>query len=293
MTGRFFVVATPIGNLGDISLRGREVLSEAALLLAEDTRHTQKLLRGLSIAFEDKQLLSCHQHNEMERLDLVLAALAQGKCVALVSDAGTPTLSDPGGRLIEKLIDEGTKIEVCPGASALLGALMGAGLNTTRFAFLGFLPKKGKERETRITSALLAGLSVAFYEAPERIEKTLQDLYEWVGPMKVVVARELTKKFETFHRGRLGSALTPSLVLKGEMVVVLEAPESPSKAWLMGLTEEAQHEATQARVVALAADTSLSPKAAAKELMLATGWSRKDAYDAIISARKKGSDLEG
>ncbi|MBL93199.1 MAG: 16S rRNA (cytidine(1402)-2'-O)-methyltransferase [Myxococcales bacterium] len=286
MTGRFFVVATPIGNLGDLTLRGQEVLSEAAVILAEDTRHSQKLLRGLSIAFEEKQLISCHQHNELDRLNLVLDALAEGKCVALVSDAGTPTLSDPGGRLIEKLIHQGIKIEVCPGASALLAALMGAGLNTTRFAFLGFLPKKGKERETRITSALVAGLSVAFYEAPERIEKTLQDLNQWVGPIKVVVARELTKKFETFHRGVLGSELAPPLVLKGEMVVVLEAPQAPAQAWLMGLSEEAQQEATRARVTALAADSSLSPKAAAKELMVATGWSRKEAYDAIVAARK-------
>jgi 16S rRNA (cytidine1402-2'-O)-methyltransferase len=139
---------------------------------------------------------------------------------------------------------------------------------------------------------LLAGLSVAFYEAPDRIEKTLNDLREWVGPLRVVVARELTKKFETFHRGTLGTELSPPLVKKGEMVVVLEAPEEQAKAWLLGLSDEAQKEATEARVQALAADTSLSTKAAAKELMSATGWSRKDAYDAIVLARRGEAELE-
>ena len=153
----------------------------------------------MNLNSEKKQFVSCHQHNEVNRVNWVLEALAEGRTLALISDAGTPTVSDPGGRLIEGLAQRDVTIQVCPGASAIMAALMGAGLNTTQFAFLGFLPKKGKERQDKIKASLVAQLSVVLYEALIA-EKTLEELHQTVGPLRVVVARELTK-FETFHRG--------------------------------------------------------------------------------------------
>ena len=288
MAGSFHVVATPIGNLGDLTQRAAEVLRAADFVLAEDTRHSQKLFQGLSLNITNTQFVSCHQHNEEGRLELVLNALNEGKNVALISDAGTPTISDPGGRLIEKLVAAEITINVCPGASAVMAALMGAGLNTTQFAFLGFLPKKGRERQERIRAALLAQLAVVLYEAPDRVEKTLAALFEICGPCRVVVARELTKKFEVFHRGVLGDdTLSPPLVLKGEMVVLVEAPVRPLKEWQLGLTLDEQETKTEAWVQAYALQDERPVKVVARELASKTGWSRKKAYDAILAHRKE------
>lgn len=289
MVGVFHVVATPIGNLGDLTSRAVEVLRAADFVLAEDTRHSQKLFQGLNLNVTNTQFISCHQHNEEGRTNLVLDALNDGKRVALISDAGTPTVSDPGGRLIERLVSSGITIHVCPGASAVMAALMGAGLNTTHFAFLGFLPKKGRERQERIRAALLAQLAVVIYEAPDRVEKTLSELFEICGPCRVVVARELTKKFEMFHRGILGESLTPPLVLKGEMVVLIEAPQKPLKEWQLGLTPQEQEKQADAWVQTYALQDERPVKVVAKELSVKTGWPRKKAYDAILTYRKEHS----
>ncbi len=286
MSGGFYVVATPIGNLGDLTTRGIEVLKNADMILAEDTRHSQRLFQGLGLHSAEKQFISCHQHNEESRLNLVLDVIQAGKSVALISDAGTPTVSDPGGRLIEELAKTGVAIQVCPGASAVMAALMGAGLNTTQFAFLGFLPKKGKERQRKIKSALLAELSVVLYEAPDRIEKTLDELYQLCGALRIVVARELTKKFETFHRGQLGEKLSPPLVCKGEMVIVIESPDKPMLEWQLGVSSEGQKEQQEVWLQAYALDETRSMKELAKELAQKTGWSRKKSYDAILAKRK-------
>ena len=290
MNGSFFVVATPIGNLDDLSPRARTVLSSADLILAEDTRHTYKLLKALNLHSENSKLLSCHQYNEQERVNQVVDEVALGRHVALVCDAGTPTVSDPGGRLIERLVASGVEVQVCPGPSAVLAALMGAGLNTTHFAFLGFLPKKGKERQARVRNALGTGLAAVFYESAERVEQTMMEFRDLCGPLRAVVARELTKKHETFHRGTLGESMTPPLVLKGEMVVVLEPPATGDPSWMMGLDPEQQSQALEKLVKQLAEDDSLPPKAAAKALMQETGWPRRKAYDAILAARQSRDD---
>ena len=287
MPGAFFVVATPIGNLGDLTTRAIDVLKRADIVLAEDTRHSQRLFQGMNLNSDKKQFVSCHQHNEVNRVNWVLEALAEGRTLALISDAGTPTVSDPGGRLIEALAQRDVTIQVCPGASAIMAALMGAGLNTTQFAFLGFLPKKGKERQDKIKASLVAQLSVVLYEAPDRIEKTLEELHQTVGPLRVVVARELTKKFETFHRGILGSELKPPLVSKGEMVIVIQAPDKPLREWQLGLSEEARAEKTDAWLEACLRDEGRSVKELARELAARTGWSRKKAYDAIITKKQQ------
>ncbi len=286
MSGAFYVVATPIGNLSDITSRSIDILKNADIILAEDTRHSQRLFQGANLNSGDKQFVSCHQHNEENRLHLVLEALDDGKSVALISDAGTPTVSDPGGRLIEQLVQAGVRIQVCPGASAVMAALMGAGVNTTQFAFLGFLPKKGKERQQKIKTVLLAGLAVVLYEAPDRIEKTLQELYELCGALRVVVARELTKKFETFHRGELGAPLQPPLVCKGEIVIVVEAPDKALLDWQLGLSDDEQKQQQDSWLDNAVLDETRSLKDLAKELAQKTGWSRKKAYDAILMKRK-------
>jgi len=223
MAGKLQVVGTPIGNLEDLTLRAKRTLTEASVILAEDTRQTRVLLESCGISLAGKQLLSCNAHNEKGRMNGVLEHLSAGVDVALVTDSGAPCISDPGGHMVEAVVEAGFDVEVIPGASAPIAALMGAGLIATRFAFLGFLPLKGKERERLVTDAFQAGLAVVLFESAQRIEKTLADLFAWCGPQKVVVARELTKKFETFHRGILGQELSPSLMLKGEMVVVVEA----------------------------------------------------------------------
>jgi len=184
------------------------------------------------------------------------------------------------------LVAAGVDIQVCPGPSAVVAALMGAGLNNTRFAFLGFLPKKGGERQNRARAVLAAGLSLVIYEAPERIEKTLAELFECCGPLRVVVARELTKKFETFHRGVLGQELNPPVVSKGEMVVVVEAPTEQTMDWQLGLSEEEKNIEETARIQALASNRDLSVKEASKLLALQLGWSRKAAYAAILKERQ-------
>lgn len=221
MSATLRVVATPIGNLRDLSPRAVEALATSTIVLAEDTRHTRPLLEHFGV---HARLVSCHQHNETERTALVVEHLARGEAVALVSDAGAPGISDPGGRLVDAVRAAGHVIEVFPGPSAVVAALMGAGLVSHRFAFVGFLPKRTKARDALVADVARAGLALVCFEAPSRVKKTLDDLARVLGPRRVVVARELTKRFETFHAGVLGEELTPPLDDRGEFVVVVEAP---------------------------------------------------------------------
>lgn len=274
--GRLTVVATPIGNVADLSLRATEALKSADVVCAEDTRHTGALLDR--IGARGARLVSVHAHNERERAPEVVALLQQGKRVCFVSDAGCPGVSDPGGRLVEAVAAAGVDVEVLPGPSALTAALMGAGVDVARFAFLGFLPRKGKEREALVKAAVDGGLGVVVYEAANRTDDLLGDLFAWCGPRRVVVARELTKLHETFHRGTLskdgGAALSPPLVDKGEVVVVVEAG---------GVNETPKAAAVD--VARLAADTSLSPKEKARRLAEAQGIPVREAYARLQAAQ--------
>jgi 16S rRNA (cytidine1402-2'-O)-methyltransferase len=273
---RLQVVATPIGNVADLSARATEALKHADVVCAEDTRHTGALLDR--IGARGARLLSVHAHNERERAPEVVALLQQGLRVCFVSDAGCPGVSDPGGRLVEAVVAAGVDVEVLPGPSALTAALMGAGVDVARFAFLGFLPRKGKEREALVKSAVDGGLGVVVYEAANRTDDLLQDLSAWCGPRRVVVARELTKLHETFHRGVLskpgGAALSPPLVDKGEVVVVVEA----------GAANETP-KAAAVDVARLAADSSLSPKDKARRLAEAQGIPVREAYARLQAAQ--------
>ena len=250
LPGTLRVVATPIGNLADLSPRAAEALRSADVILCEDTRHSRPLLDR---AGASGRAVSCHAHNERERIDDVVAALERGEQEALITDAGAPALSDPGGRIVEAVAARGLRVEVVPGPSALVAALMGAGIDTARFAFLGFLPRRGRARRALLADVVRAGFATVLYESPTRVQETLNDLHEALGARRVVVARELTKLHETFHRGTLGGELVPPLVVKGEVVIVVEAAD-------------AQAAVEEIDVAATARDTTLSPKERARRI---------------------------
>jgi 16S rRNA (cytidine1402-2'-O)-methyltransferase len=199
--GTLYIVATPIGNLEDISLRALRVLREASLIAAEDTRHTRKLLTHYGIA---ARLVSYHEHNKLARLDVVLSALAAGS-VALVSDAGTPALSDPGQELVRAALDAGHTVTPVPGPSAALAALVVSGLPTDRFTFVGFLPRRSADRRAELARLRALPHTLIFYEAPHRLLDSLADIETELGDRDAVLARELTKLHEDVRRGTLSA----------------------------------------------------------------------------------------
>jgi 16S rRNA (cytidine1402-2'-O)-methyltransferase len=221
-----YIVATPIGNLKDIGIRALEVLRSVDLILCEDKRVTQKLLFEYQI---EKPLLSYHQHSKIQKIDHIISLLKEGKDLALVSDAGTPSISDPGGRLIEKVTETfGDKIKIIPvpGPCALTCAASVSGFPMDRFLFLGFPPKK-KKRKKFFKEVLESKYPVIFYESPYRVIKTLSELQDLAKNFnlepKVVVARELTKKFETIYRGKIGEVIEKikNDKIKGEFVIII------------------------------------------------------------------------
>jgi 16S rRNA (cytidine1402-2'-O)-methyltransferase len=228
--GRLQVVSTPIGNLADLSPRAREALAEADLVACEDTRHTGLLLSRLGVK---ARLVSYHAHNERARLPMLLAALGEGKTVALVSDAGTPLLSDPGFPLVRAAVEQGARVEAVPGPSALLAALVVSAFPTQPFTFGGFAPPRPSKR--RSFFAALADLehTVVFYESPHRLAVSLVDAADAFGARPAVVARELTKLHEEVRRGTLGELAMAYAeeTVRGEVVVVVGPPvEQPVEA---------------------------------------------------------------
>ncbi|MDN3522357.1 16S rRNA (cytidine(1402)-2'-O)-methyltransferase [Halomonas ramblicola] len=222
-----YVVATPIGNLEDLSPRAARLLGEVALVAAEDTRHTARLLRHLGLAVP---MLSLHEHNEAARVEQLDARLVAGESIALVSDAGTPLISDPGFVLVRELRARGRRIVPVPGPCALVAALSAAGLPTDRFLFQGFLPAKGAARRGRLEALVAREETLVFYESPHRIRATLADLGATLGERRVVLARELTKTFETFLEGP-AAALLARLAedpdqARGEFVVMVAGAEA-------------------------------------------------------------------
>jgi len=223
-----FIVATPIGNVDDISLRARTVLGQVALVAAEDTRHTGSLLARLGLQC---RLLSCHEHNEAGRVAQIIECLQAGDDVALVSDAGTPLLSDPGFRLVAAAVAAGVRVSPIPGCSAAIAAVSAAGLPTDRILFEGFLPATGSKRRTRLAALKARTETLVLYESAQRIQASLRDLGDLFGPDRpVVAARELTKLHETFYRGTVAEVLgqlgADPGATKGEYTVVVGgAPE--------------------------------------------------------------------
>lgn len=193
-----YIVATPIGNLADITLRGLEVLKDVDVVAAEDTRHSGLLLKHFAI---NKPFVSYHQHNEAARTSELVERLGRGENVALITDAGTPGLSDPGLRLIRQCIERELPFTIIPGASSILTALVGSGFSTERFSFRGFLPVKSGQRERELRAAAAREETTIFFESPYRLLKTLNACINIMPEREICVARELTKKFEEFRRG--------------------------------------------------------------------------------------------
>ena len=222
MPGTLFVVATPIGNLEDITVRALRVLREVTVIAAEDTRRTAHLLARHAITTPTTSL---HEHNESAKSSSLVARLQRGDHIALVSDAGTPTVSDPGGRLIRAAIDAGIRVEPIPGASAVLAALAASGLPSDSFTFLGFPPIRSKDRSKWFDRLQAAGGTVVFFEAPHRIRETLGELSRRIGDSTVVLARELTKAHEELVRGPISSVLNALKTDRGEFTIVVEIGE--------------------------------------------------------------------
>jgi len=219
--GTLYLVATPIGNLEDITLRALRVLRECDVVAAEDTRRTGQLLKHFEIS---RPLLSYFQFNEAKRSEEIIDRLRRGEKVALVTDAGSPGISDPGERVVKAALTAGFRVESVPGACALVAALTASGLPTDEFHFIGFLPHKSGQRQTQLESLKNVPGTLLFYESPYRIEKLLGELNEVFPDRQVVLARELTKKFEEYLRGQPKEllAICQKRTLKGEFVVMVE-----------------------------------------------------------------------
>lgn len=221
--GKLYLVPTPIGNLADFSPRARSVLAEADLIAAEDTRVAAQLLAKLDLPF--KELLSYHEHNEQSRVDLLLGKLAAGQNIALVSDAGMPAISDPGQIVVSAAVQAGYNVVALPGPNAALTALAASGLDSRYFHFEGFIPAKGKERESRLRSLAQQAETSLIYEAPHRLVKTLDDLAaQGLGDRRICLARELTKQYESYLYLSLAEAQAQvkEQAPRGEYVLVLE-----------------------------------------------------------------------
>jgi 16S rRNA (cytidine1402-2'-O)-methyltransferase len=277
MPGTLYVVATPIGNLGDLTPRAREVLASVALIAAEDTRHTRQLLQTCGIG---TALTSLHEYNEAQKSAELVARLAQGDSIALVSDAGTPLVSDPGFDLVASARERGIAVVAIPGACAAIAALSVAGLPTNRFAFEGFLPARAAARGERLGQLASEERTLIFYEAPHRLAEVLRDMAQTFGAeRRASVSRELTKRFETTYTGTLAelsaAAERDSDMARGEIVIVVSG--APPAATALELNADAL-------LRALLQD--LPPSQAAKIAAHLTGAKRSDLYEAALQIAK-------
>lgn len=281
--GRLQVVATPIGNLSDLSPRARQALEEADLIVAEDTRRTLGMLQAIGVS---RPMVSLHAHNEGQRVPGLLERLAAGEVISLVSDAGTPLLSDPGFELVSSAATAGFEIRIIPGPSAITAALAVAGLPTSRFCFEGFLPARSRERRSELARLAHESRTLVFFEAPHRIAQMLADLVTEFGrDRRAVVARELTKTHETIYRGTLAElaelAASDANFQRGEITVVVHgAPELSSSVDVQLLR----------RTVELLAK-ELPPGRVASIAAQLTGATRSEAY-ALVSrgVREEGDE---
>lgn len=278
MSGRLSIVSTPIGNLEDITLRAVRVLREASLVACEDTRHTRKLLDHLGIP---ARTVSYHEHNEATRAVELLEAVRRGERVALVSDAGTPLLSDPGYRVLRAILEADLPVEVVPGPSALLAALTGSGLGGGEFYFGGFLPPKRTQRAKVLAPLRDLNAALVFYEAPHRVVESLKEIAELLPGRDLCAARELTKLHEEWLRGTpedVSRQLEARDAVKGEFTLVLGRPSQP--------TGELDAESVAA-AVASATAAGVDRMAAIKETARARGISKREVYRMLEEARAK------
>lgn len=262
-----YAVATPIGNLEDITLRALRILSEVPLIAAEDTRTTRKLLTHHGISPSGKELLSYNEHNMKQRTPEILRALGRGD-VALVSEAGMPGISDPGFELVTAVLEAGNDVVPVPGASALLAALVASGLPAKRFTFLGFLPRKSGERRRLLESLRGDPATLVFFESPRRLRTSLGDLQDMLGDRRIAACRELTKLHEEVFRGTISGALSHFTEPRGEFTLVVEGAAG----------EPVTREADIVRELRRLRNEGVSAKDATTEVARAAGISRRQAY---------------
>jgi 16S rRNA (cytidine1402-2'-O)-methyltransferase len=280
-TGCLYLVATPIGNLEDISLRALRVLKEADFIACEDTHQTMKLLAHFDI---QKRMVSYHEHNEITRAPEIVIDLEQGAKVALVSDAGTPAISDPGHRLVSLCVRHGIKVVPVPGASAFVAALAASGMPIEEFSFIGFLPSRQTERRKALRALAAEPRTLALYEAPHRLLDTLEDALEILGNRPAVIAREVTKVYEEFLRGHLEQLLAE---------VRKKAPRGEITLLIGPADGEAVHAATPAaagvplarRVEEVMKERNVDGKAALKVVARERGLTRREAYKQLLITR--------
>ncbi len=276
MPGTLYLVATPIGNLSDITHRALQVLRDVDLIACEDTRHTHKLLSHYGIT---TKTVSYHEHNEQQRAEQLIDQLKQGSNIAVVSDAGTPAVSDPGFRLVRAAIENEVAVVPVPGPSALISALVAAGLPTDEFFFAGFLPARTNARRARLSELQSVPGTLIFYEAPHRLAATLKDAYEILGERDAVVARELTKVHEEIRRGRL-SELSEHYEReepRGEIVVLIDR----------NVISAAKPQSSIAALVDQFEQDGLDQRAALKKAARELGLPRAEAYRRLLAERGK------
>jgi 16S rRNA (cytidine1402-2'-O)-methyltransferase len=277
--GTLYLVATPIGNLEDITLRALNVLRAAVLIAAEDTRQTRKLLQRYEIG---TPTISYHEHNKLARVEQILEALGQGD-VALVSDAGTPGLNDPGYELVAAALQAGVMVSAVPGPAAPIAALVASGLPTDAFVYLGYLPRRPAERRKRISEAAWLPYTLIFLEAPHRLLEALEDLLAGLGDRPAAVARELTKLHEEIFRGPLSAALRrfTEQPPRGEFTLVIGGAAPGSEAAGGRWSEEALQRALESGLAAGSAHAQL-----AAEIAGLSGWPRREVYRRLLDTKK-------
>jgi 16S rRNA (cytidine1402-2'-O)-methyltransferase len=275
-TGALYIVATPIGNLKDMTFRAVETLQNVAVIACEDTRTSHVLLQHYGIK---TPTISFHEHNSASMIEKLMTRLQHGEAIALISDAGTPLVSDPGEGLVKAAWEAGHRVIPIPGASATMAALSAAGVTTDGFNFAGFLPIKKSERDARIAFLRALPTTLILFEAPHRIAETLAALADGLGDRHAVVARELTKTYETFHRGTLVSLATEMATKppRGEIVILIEPAAS----------EGAVQDAAMVDTLLKDALTRLPKSAAAAEVAKATGLPRQEIYARAIEITKE------
>ena len=279
--GTLYIVGTPIGNLGDITLRAIETLKNVDMILAEDTRQTLKLLNHLNI---EKHMISYHRHNEDEKIEKVVEYLNTKKNLALVSDAGMPVISDPGQNLVKYLVQNGYNVEVIPGVTALATAIVGSGIDSTRFTFEGFLSINKKQRKARLSELKNETRTMIFYEAPHKIFATLKDMKEYFGNRNICVARELTKIHEEYIYTTIDEEIEEISLngIKGEIVLVIEGISEELKE-----KEENEYlkSVTSRELVLNEIKNGLDKKEAIKKVAKLKGLNKNDVYKECLELK--------
>lgn len=279
MSGTLYLVSTPIGNLEDITHRAVRLLGEVEVIACEDTRHTRKLLNHYGI---NTKTISYHEHNERERAAELIELLKSGSDIAIVSDAGTPLINDPGFRIAGLAIEAGVLVVPVPGPSALITALVASGLPTDEFFFGGFLPARSGARRTRLSELRSMPATLIFYEAPHRIAATLKDAHEILGEREAVVARELTKMHEELARGRLSelaARFSSAESARGEIVLMID------RAVIQGSAINSETGSSIAELVSALENEGLDHRAALKKVARDLGLSRAEAYRLLVAER--------